>query len=142
MVLLPRLIGNQLSSWMPPPNDDDDQPHKSRRDEPRDDPEILWAVELTDGRKAVLVGGWRLFIGRSVMDMRTLDGLSDIAKALLNLGINTFAEAKGRLPTKVVGAIVEIEETEEELRNPPRQVVLLNLGPQVPLFQVPVRVAS
>lgn len=134
MVLLTNLIGSQLSSWMPPPNDDDDQPHRSvRRSDDREDPPILWAVELADGRKAVLVEGAHLFVGRGVTDMRNFDGLSEIAKALIGIGINNFAEAKGQLPTKVVGAIVEIEEAEEALRRPPQQIPLPGKAHQIAL---------
>lgn len=135
MVLLANLIGSQLSHWMPKPNDDDDQPHRSpQRNENREDPPVLWAVELTDGRKAVLIEGACLFVVRNAMDIRTFDGPSEVAKALLSLNINNFAEAKGHLPIGIVGAIAEIEDAEEALRRPPQQILLpINDDRQIPL---------
>ena len=136
MILLPNRVGSKLSHLMTA-NSDDDQPYNSRREDScDDDPTILWAVDFSDGRKAALVEGAQLFVGRNAMDLRTFNGPSEIAKKLSSLGIDNFAEVKRCLPVNILEAIADLEEAEKALRHPPQQTHLF-MDRQVPLFSFP-----
>lgn len=121
MVLLPSLIGAPLSYWMPAPGDDDDDQRRrgSRRDSDREDPTILWAVQLSDGRKAVLVTneGYQLFVCSSISDMRIFRGTEEVAEALINMGINNFEDATAELPS-VLKNNIKLKLKQGQLRLP------------------------
>lgn len=100
-------IGGELSSLINESTTDDDPPRTRRRgDEPRpSSPMILWAAELPNGTKLVIVDERqrRMIEVRSFMDRTEVLGSVKIAERLVALGIlrEESAEARGALPREI-----------------------------------------